>query len=317
MRAWAVDRYGVVDDLRLHEIPAPVVRPGGVLVRVRAAAVNPADWKVVTGKQGGRFLHAAKFPLVPGYDFSGVVEAVGEGATLRAGDEVYGFLPYRRSNAQGSFAEYVAVPADTVAVKPAGTSHEEAACAATSASTALQGLRDKGGLAAGQRVLVNGASGGVGSYVVQVARNAGAEVWGTCSAAKMDAVAKLGATRVIDRKATPLASLDAKFDIVYDAASMSSYGECARLLTPAGAYVTLLPNLGLGVGMLRTAFSARRCGFVIVASRADDLTQIAGWMAEGRLTHLVDSTFPFDRVPDAVRRMQSGAVQGKIAVTVA
>ena len=167
---------------------------------MRAAAVNPADLKVLAHRGGGSFLHASRFPLILGFDFSGVVAEVGAAAGPHAiGDEVFGFLPYARSTRGGSFGEYVAVGADTVGPRPRSISHEQAAAAATSAATALQALR-KGKLAAGQTVLINGASGGVGSYAVQIAKILGATVIATCSASKIDHVKALGATRVYDYK---------------------------------------------------------------------------------------------------------------------
>ncbi|MFA9469141.1 MAG: NAD(P)-dependent alcohol dehydrogenase, partial [Deltaproteobacteria bacterium] len=206
MRAALLDRNGPLESIRIGEIDAPTMGKDEILVRVRAAATNAADAKVVTGKDGGAFLHAKNFPTTFGFDFSGVVEAVGGHVRGRAvGDEVFGFLAYARSNKQGSFAELVSVKSDSVGDKPSNISHEEAAAAATAGSTALQALEEKGRLRSGQKVLVNGASGGVGSYAVQIASLLGAEVWGTASAAKADFVKDLGAARVVDYKTTRLA----------------------------------------------------------------------------------------------------------------
>jgi NADPH:quinone reductase-like Zn-dependent oxidoreductase len=302
----------------MGEIDAPTMGKDEILVRVRAAAINPADLKVISGTDGGAFLHAKNFPTAFGFDFSGVVEVVGGDVQGRSvGDEVFGFLAYSRSTRQGSFADLVAVKPDTVGDKPPSISHEEAAAAATAGSTALQALEDKGRLQSGQRVLVNGASGGVGSYAVQIASQLGAEVWGTASAAKADFVKSLGAARVIDYKTTPLADIYEKFDLVLDAASRSSFGEVRSILRPGGAYITLLPSLGLLAGMLRGFFSGRRCGFVMVKSRATDLNRLASWLAEGKLVASVDATFPLDEVPAALAAQQAGKVQGKVAVTVA
>lgn len=317
MRGAILQKNGPVDTLIIGEIPAPKPGAGEILVRVRAAAVNPADVKVVTGELGSGFIHAMKFPMAVGFDFSGVVEQSGAGVTSRAaGDEVFGHLPYSRSTRQGSFAELVVVKPGSVGIKPPGVSFETAAAAATVGCTALQALRDKGRLKAGQRVLINGASGGVGSYAVQIARQLGAEVWGTASAAKADFVRGLGATEVIDYRATPLASLGETFDLVLDAASMSSFRETRHLIARGGAYVTLLPSASLLGGLLLSLFSSRRCTFVTVQSRAADLDQLGAWLAEGALDASVERTYPLSEVGDALAALQSGAVQGKLAIRV-
>lgn len=317
MRGAILQKNGPVDTLTVGEIQAPEPADDEILVRVRAAAVNPADFKVVTGKDGGAFIHAMKFPMAVGFDFSGVVERVGSRVTARVvGDEVFGHLAYGRWTRQGSFAELVTAKPASVAVKPSNVSFEAAAAAATAGCTALQGLRDKGRLKAGQRVLINGASGGVGSYAVQIARQLGAEVWGTASAAKMDFVRSLGATKVIDYRSTPLASIGETFDLVLDAASMSSFRKTRHLLNRGGAYVTLLPSASLLGGVLLSLFSSKRCTFVTVQSRAADLDQLGAWMAAGDLDPSVERTYPLSKAGDALAALQSGAVQGKLAVHV-
>jgi NADPH:quinone reductase-like Zn-dependent oxidoreductase len=318
MRAAVLDRNGPLESVRIGEIEAPAMGRDEILVRVRAAATNPADMKVVTGKNGGGFLHAKNFPMTFGFDFSGVVEAVGGDVQGRSvGDEVFGFLAYARSTKQGSFAELVSVKPDTVGDKPSNITHEEAAAAATTGCTALQALEEKGRLRSGQKVLVNGASGGVGSYAVQIASQLGAEVWGTASSAKANFVKRLGAARVIDYTTMPLGSIDEKFDLVLDAASKSSFRKVSSILEPGGAYITLLPSLGFLMGILTSLFSGKRCGTVVVKSRAADLNRLAGWFAEGKLEASVDSTFSLDEIQAAVAAQEGGKVQGKIAVTVA
>jgi NADPH:quinone reductase-like Zn-dependent oxidoreductase len=317
MRAYAANRFGDIGELQLKELPKPVPAADQILVEVKAAAVNPADLKVLAHRDGGSFLHASAFPLMLGYDYSGVVVEVGaEASPHQVGDEVYGFLPYARRNRAGSFAEFVAVGAGTAAKKPTNLTHAEAAAAATSVATAYQALRDKARLAAGQHVLINGASGGVGSYAVQLAKAMGAEVSATASASKLEHVTRLGATTVYDYKATPLAQLAAKFDVVLDVAATSGYGTCARLLNKGGTYVTLLPSAGVFLGMARALFSSKRCRFVIVQSIAADFTDIAGYFEAGKLVSAVDSTYPFAELPAALARMQSGEARGKIAITI-
>ena len=313
MRAAILDKYGSIESLRIGEIDPPKLTADTILVRVCAASINPADLKVIRGKDGGGFLHAKNFPTAIGFDFSGVVEQRGANAQGRGiGDEVFGHLAYSPTTKQGSFAELVAVKPDSVGIKPPSVSHEQAAAAATAGCTALQGLRDRGRLKSGQRVLVNGASGGVGSYAVQIAQVLGAEVVGTASAAKAGFVRSLGVEEVIDYRQTPLSSLSQTFDLFFDAASMSSFGEAGALLNRGGGYVTLLPSASV-FGAL-SLFSNKRCGFVTVQSRAADLEQLAAWMVAGKLKASVEETFPLSNINIALSALDSGRVRGKLAV---
>ena len=317
MRAAILEKNGPVDSVVLGELPAPRLGRDEILVRVHASSVNPADVKVCTGRDGGGFIHARKFPMAVGFDFSGVVEEVGAGVTTRSvGDAVFGHLPYSPTTRQGSLAELVAVKPGSVGVKPESVPHEQAAAAATVGCTALQGLRDRGRLQAGQRVLVNGASGGVGSYAVQIARLLGAEVWGTASAAKADFVRSLGAAEVVDYRATPVEAIDGSFDVLLDAASMSSFGKTKHLLNRGGAYVTLLPSLGFLGGFVQSLLTSRRCAFVTVQSRESDLEQLARWIASGELAPCVQQTFPISEVSAALAALEGGTVRGKLAVRV-
>ena len=317
MRAAILEANGPVESLQVGEIEAPKPSPGEILVRVHAAAVNPADVKVVTGEDGGGFIHARKFPMAVGFDFSGVVEHVGANVTTRAvGDRVFGHLAYSPFTRQGSFAELVAVKPAAVGVKPDSVSHEDAAASATAGCTALQALRDEGRLKAGQRVLVNGASGGVGSFAVQIARVLGADASGTASASKAEFVRGLGVTNVIDYRQTPLESIEETFDVLLDAASMSSFQKTKHLLNRGGAYVTLLPSATLVGGILLSLFSSKRCTSEHVQSRAADLDQLGRWLASGELRASVEKVYPLAEVPHALAALQSGAVQGKLAIRV-
>lgn len=317
MRAAILENNGPVESVRIGEIEAPRLSADAIMVRVHAAAVNPADVKVVTGKDGGGFIHARKFPMAVGFDFSGVVEQVGANVTARAvGDQVFGHLPYSPSTRQGSLAEYVAVKPTAVGIRPANVSHEDAAASATAGCTALQGLRDRGRLNAGRRVLINGASGGVGSFAVQIACLLGAEVWGTASAGKADFVRSLGAANVIDYRQTPLESIGETFDVLLDAASMSSFRKAKHLLDSGGAYVTLLPSASLLGGVLLSLFTSKRCTFVTVQSRSADLDQLGAWLASGELRASVERTYPLSEAAAALAALQSGAVKGKLAVRV-
>jgi len=287
------------------------------MVRVHAASVNPADLKVVSGKDGGRFLHAGSFPTAFGFDFSGVIEDVGPQAEgVSAGDEVFGHLAYSFTTKQGSFSELVSVDPATIGPKPPNVSHEEAAASATVGLTALQGLRDYGRLQAGQRVLVNGASGGVGSYAVQIARQLHAEVWGTSSASKASFVRELGVEHVIDYRQTPVSSIGERFDLFFDAASKSSFRETRGLLNPGGSYVTLLPSPALVIDLVSSFFSSKRATAVTVKSKRADLEQLGRWLDGGEVLPHVQRSFPLEQLGKALELLDTGSVKGKLAITV-
>lgn len=309
MKTMIVRKHGEIDDIEQIEIDVPPVGAGEVLVKVKAAAVNPADLKVVSGKDGGAFLHSGKSPIRLGFDFSGVIEEKNE--------DVFGFLPYSRSTTQGSFAEYVVVKKDAVAKKPASVSYSEAAACATTAATAWDCLVNIGKIKKGRKVLINGASGGVGSFAVQIAKYFDATVWGTCSAAGMDFVKSLGADVALDYKTNKLAELNERFDIILDAVSNSSFGECSGIMTPKGVYVTLLPSLGFLTGKIRSLFSSKTCAACIVKPKRGDLSQIAELLDSKTITSPIAEEFTLDRLKDALKGLKAGGVKGKIAVTIA
>jgi NADPH:quinone reductase-like Zn-dependent oxidoreductase len=313
MKAWGIEKRGNVSQLRIFEAARPSLESGKVLIRVKGSALNPADLKVLRGKEG-YILHANKYPLLMGYDYAGVVEEAGPGAEgIQIGDEVYGFLPYSMKNAQGSFSEYLLVPSAELAQKPQTIEFAAAASLATAACTAFQAFRDKAALKAGQTVLVNGASGGVGTLAVQIAKIMGAVVWGTGRAEKMDFVKGLGADQVIDYRKTKISGLQMKFDVVLDVASNSSYMECFRILQPRGKYITLLPSAGFLIGVLASLFSSKSCDVIVVKSKTADLAQITQWVNEKRLFPQVDKIYPLDALREAFQDFENGKVRGKIA----
>lgn len=312
----AARRTGSIDALEEVQLERREPGPGELRVRVHASAVNPADIKVLRGELAGRFLHARVEPLVPGYDLSGVVEAAGEGADgIAVGDAVFGHLPYAPSNRQGAFAETVVVPVTEVAVKPQPIGHDTAAACATVGLTALQALRDRGRLEAGQRAMVLGASGGVGSLAVGIARRLGAHVTAVCSAHAVDFVTGLGADEVIDRQARDPMAVDGGFDVVFDAAGRYSYAQCRHLLRRGGAMVTTMPSPGLVLGKLMSAASSRRATFVMVRSRRADLETLAGWI-EGGLAVPIDSRYPLREASQALARLERGGMKGRVVVDV-
>ncbi|HVM33610.1 MAG TPA: NAD(P)-dependent alcohol dehydrogenase, partial [bacterium] len=294
----------------------PALRAGQVLVEVKGAAFNPADLKVISGKDGGPFLHAAQFPIQLGFDYAGVVAEVGAGETeLLAGQAVYGFLAYSPKTTQGSFASYVAVSPEELYLKPQQLDFASAASLATAGVTALRALRDKGRLQAGQSVLINGAAGGVGSLAVQIAKILGARVTATAGGKNLDFVRSLGADQALDYRATPLGEYPGPFDIFLDAASASSFGAAAPLLKPGGIYVTLLPKPSLLVGWLASLFSSKACRFVITASQKADLALLAEWVEAGKLKATVEKTFRFEEVPAGLEELKKASPRGKFAVS--
>jgi NADPH:quinone reductase len=315
MRAMAIPSYGPVDQMKLIELPTPEPGAGQVRVKVHASAVNPSEQKVATGST--KFLHGRDFPMVLGYDFSGVVDRLGAGvATVAEGDEVFGFLPYSGSNKLGAFAEYTLSMASGLTRKPASVSHAVAAAAATPAITALQSLRDLGRLPSGGRTLIIGASGGVGALGVGVAKNLGAEVLAVCATHAVDFVKGLGAAVVIDRnKEDPLRVAKGPFDVVFDTAAVSSWSATRHLLGRGGVYVTTLPGPAIVFQLGLCLFTATRAKLVIVKNRADDLALLGRWLTEG-LKVPIDSTVPVRDVVAGIKRMAAGGMRGRISVDV-
>jgi NADPH:quinone reductase-like Zn-dependent oxidoreductase len=317
MKAFIIKRHGAISDIEQVEIVYPTISNDEVLVRVKSAAINPADIKVITGKNGGKFIHSGKSPIGLGFDFSGVIKETGvEVSGFIQGDEVFGFLPYSRKTKQGSFADYVAVKSDTIAKKPSSISYTEAASAATTASTALQALVNIGGIKPGQKILVNGASGGVGSYAVQMAKSYEAKVWGTCSASNLDYIKSIGADHALDYQKTTLKDLTEKFDIIFDIVSNSSFGKCSGILALKGVYITLLPSIGFVTGKIRSMFSIRKCALFVVQPKNVNLSQIARMIDEKVISTPVAVTYSINELQEALEKFVVGGVTGKIGVVI-
>ena len=300
-------------ELRPVELPSLPVAAGQVRIEIDAAALNPADIKVLHGGFKGAILHGRTDPLVVGYDFCGRVREAGEGSDLEAGTTVYGHLAYANSNRQGTLADEVVVDAQTVARAPA-VSVEEAAALPTVALTALQGLRDEGGLGPGGSALVIGASGGVGCAAIGVAKRLGASVTGVCSTYAVQTVRELGADHVIDRKKDDFRARDDRHDVVFDASGLYSYGDLRPLLKPGGRAVTTLPSASFLLGKLGSVFTSTGASWVMVKSRRADLQTIAGWVEDG-LRVPVARTFRGAEASAALAALEEGGFIGKIVVT--
>ena len=310
-----------IDVLAICEVPLPEPGPGEVRVHVRASALNPADQRVLGGEFLGNVLHGKQRPIVTGWDLAGTVEAAGPGADLAVGDEVFGCLAYARSTKRGAFAEAVVAPAFTLARRPEGLSPADACALATAGLTALQTIRDIGRVKPGQRVLIVGASGGVGSLAVGVATRLGASVTGVCGAGAADFVRALGASAILVREQIDLRSLgrergDAeRYDVILDAAVAYSFGSLRHLLRPGGVYISTLPGPGIIFSRALAPLFGKRAAFVVVQSRRADLEQLAAWVAQG-MTVPIDSTFPVRDVARALSRLKAGGMKGRVVVDV-
>jgi NADPH:quinone reductase-like Zn-dependent oxidoreductase len=322
MRAVTQHRYGPPTVLEVSEIELPLPRRGEVLVRVQAASVHPGDYFVMTGVPYiARLAFGLRRPRhgIPGRDLAGIVAAVGQGVTaLRAGDAVFGWTT------TGALAEYARVPAHQLAPLPDGISAVQAAAVPTSGMTALQALRDIAEVRPGQTALITGASGGVGSFAVQIAKAFGGEVTGVCSAGNVDLVRSLGADHVIDYTTTDVTRTGERCDVILDSVESMPLDAVRRALAPTR---TLIPNSGHGgrwIGplgriaraRLLSGFSRQRLRPFTSIGRREDLLALAGMLATGQVTPVVERTYALDEVADAFRHVAAGHTRGKVVVTV-
>ena len=313
MKAVVYDRYGSPDVLELRELPEPEVGRDQVLLRVHAASINAADWHLLTAHdflvrtfQG--WLKPKRRVL--GLNFAGTVDAVGDRVTRFAvGDRVFG-----SSMEAGGLAELAAVSEDHMVHVPDGVGFEEAAAVPTAAYTALQALRDHGHVRSGARVLVLGASGGVGCFAVQLAKHLGAEVTGATRGDRVEFVRELGCDRVVDYALEPPGASGERFDVVVDTGSSLQLSECRRMLTPDGHYVIV--GGPLGRTLRASAFGGKQVTSFTAQTNLPDLEQLAGLLGSGSLRAPIDRTFPLAETADAFRYLEDGRVRGKVVVRV-
>ncbi len=313
MLAVQFNTYGPPQVLVVDDVPEPSPGPGEVRVGIRAAGVNPKDCLVRKGKF--RWFTGRRFPMGVGHDFAGVVLEVGPGVSdLNPGDPVFGMTNGWRG---GTYAEQIAVARDALERMPPGVGALEAAAIPLAAQTALQALRDIAGVASGRRVCINGASGGVGTFAVQVAKAFGAEVTAVCSFRNSAMVAGLGADRVVDYTREALRATAPGFDVYFDVFGNRSFPAVAGLLAPGGVYVTTVPN---GCNLLWQALTpwrrGRRSRLVVVRSRSADLRAIARLMARGALTPVVDRVYPLAEAARAHAYVETRRAQGKVVLQV-
>jgi NADPH:quinone reductase-like Zn-dependent oxidoreductase len=321
MQAIVQDGYGSPDDLRLAQIELPEIAEDEVLVQVHAAGLDRGTWHLMTGRpyllRLGSGLRRPKNPVL-GRDVAGTIVAVGSAVTrFAAGDEVFGL-------SKGSFAEYAVAREDKLARKPANLAFEQAAVVPVSALTALRALCDVGRVEHGQKVLVIGASGGVGSYAVQLAKAFGAEVTGVCSTTKLDLVRSLGADHVIDYTRDDFADGAHRYDLILDIAGNPALSRLRRALTPTGTAVLVGGEEGGNLtGMSRqvralalSPFLRQRLTLVIPKERSSDLERLTDLIEAGKVMPRIDRTYPLERVPEAVRYLEAGKARGKVAITI-
>ena len=324
MKAVVYCDYGVAN-LKFQDVEKPAPADDQLLVKVRAASVNPLDWHYVEGTPfvmralaGG--LRKPKDTQL-GVDFAGTVEAVGKNVTkFKPGDEVFG-------GRTGAFADYVCVrESRAVALKPASITFEQAASVPIAAITALQALRDKGQIQAGQRVLINGASGGVGTFAVQIAKSYGAEVTGVCSTRNLDLVRSLGADHVIDYTKDDFTKTDQPYDVILDNVGNRSLSECRRALKPKGILVLvgggganeqgiIGPMAKPIKAMLLSPFVSQKVGMILAELNHDDLAFLADLMQSGKLKPVIDRTYKLSDVPEAIKYVEQGHARGKVVIT--
>jgi len=313
MQAAVFTRYGGNEVVEVKDAPAPVAARGEVVIKVHAASVNPVDWKVRDGQ--AKILTGSKFPKVLGCECAGEIFETGPGATkFRKGDRVVMYTSVKRL---GAFAEYACTAEDRVYPIAEGISFEQAACLPIAGLTALQSLRDHGRLAAGKKVLINGASGGVGHFAVQIAKILGAEVTAVTSSRNIEFVKGLGADKVIDHTKENFTRGSERYDLVFDAVSLSSFSSCRKVLGPKGIYVNTLPNATIVVQFLTGFLPGREARSMWVKASAADIAWMMEQIRAGKIRVVIEQSYPLDRIKEALAASEAGRTRGKIVVKVA
>ena len=321
MKAAVYTRYGSPDVVQIKDVEKPVPKDNEVLIEVRAASVNPLDWHFMRGTPYFvRILAGLRKPKITrlGVDVAGQVEAVGRNVTqFKPGDAVFG-------SCRGAFAEYVCTSESTLVMKPDNVTFEQAASAPVAAFTVLQGLRDKGQIQPGQKVLINGAAGGVGTFAVQIAKSFGADVTGVCSTRNVDMVRSIGADRVIDYTREDFTKSGQRYDLIFDSVGNHSLLACRRVLNPKGIYIAVGgPSGRWMIGPLARAIAApvlsrfvsQKLFMVMAKPSQEDLAIMHELMETGKVTSVIDKRYRLSEVPEAIRYLEEGHARGKVVIT--
>jgi NADPH:quinone reductase-like Zn-dependent oxidoreductase len=323
MKAIVCTKYGSPDVLQLNEVEKPTPKDDEVLVKVHAASVNAYDWHLLTADiflvrlMGGGLMRPKK--AIPGVDIAGRIEAAGSNVKqLRPGDDVFGDIS---ACGHGGFAEYVSVPENALALKPATLSFEEAAAVPMAAVTALQGLRDQGKIQAGQKVLINGASGGVGTFAVQIAKSFGAEVTAVCSTRNLDMARTLGADRVVDYTTEDFTRNGRTYDLILAANGYQSLSAYKRALTPQGIYVMAGGKPGqmfqaMLLGSWMSEKGGKTLGGFTARANQKDLVVLKELVEAGKVVPVIDKRYSLNEAPEALRYLGAGHARGKVVITV-
>jgi 2-desacetyl-2-hydroxyethyl bacteriochlorophyllide A dehydrogenase len=311
-KAAVIQHYGEPSGFQIAEVDSPQIKPDQMLVKVHASSVNPIDWKTRQGKL--KIITGKKFPMILGFDISGEVVEIGSQVTqFKPGDLIYACSDQRTG---GAYREYVAVSEKVAALKPANMTHEQAAAVPLAALTALQALRDLGQLKAEQRVLVNGASGGVGLFAIQIAKVLGAaEITAVCSNKNAELVRSLGADRIIDYKEQDFAQEQAQYDVIFDVVGNHSLSDCKTVLQPWGRYVTTQPYpSNFFQSILTSLLPGQRYRVVLMRSNHADLVYLKELIEAGQLQAVVDRTYSLAEIAEAHAYSESERAVGKIVV---
>jgi NADPH:quinone reductase-like Zn-dependent oxidoreductase len=310
MRALIINKFGPPEVLTLSEILPPECQESKVLVKIRAAALNPVDYKIRNGSIW--FLSGRKFPKILGGDIAGVVEKVPPGSRFSAGEKVYAMLDYKG----GGYAEYACIAEDWICKMPANLSFNEAAAIPLAGLTALQALRDLGGIEAGKKVLINGASGGVGHLAVQIANYFGAEVTAVCSGKNIEWVKSLGVSRVIDYQKEDVTTIPYKFDIVFDAVATLSPRATKRILNDKGVFVSTLPGPGIILQSIFSMFSSKKYKAILAKPLGADLALLTKMAEEQALKPVIEKVYSLDEGVEAHRHLETSRVKGKLVFNI-
>ena len=317
MKAIVWTKYGSPDVLRLQEVERPEIKEDQILVKVHAASISPVDWRFRAGEFRARMFSGLIKPKLKilGFDLAGEVEEVGDKITkFKKGDQVYGGAAL---SSGGANAEYVALSENDVVIKPANMTCEEAAAVPVSATTALQALRDIGKIRHGQRALINGASGGVGTFAVQLAGYFGAQVTGVCSTGNLELVKSLGAEEVIDYTRDDFTKMDREYDIIFDAVGKKTFSECKNSLTRFGIFISTELSFQLLLQMIWTSkMSSKKAISMLSKESPDDLNFLKGLIEAGQLKAVIDRCYSLDQTAEAHRYAELGHAKGKVVIIV-